>query len=92
VRFGAHVDAGPKECVVRWSQPALRLFFTVAALLPGVARHRREREGFKETSAIVRSLADELGAWQVSDMALEKWRQFLEDGDRPAARPRAVPS
>ncbi len=90
VRFGAHVDAGPDECVVRWSRPALRLFFTVAALLPGVARHRRERDGYAESSMIIRSLADDLGAWQVSDMALEQWRAFLEDGDGAKTPPPPV--
>lgn len=81
LRYGAHVDAGPTECVVTWTNEALRLFYTVGVLLPGVARHRREIEGEGEPGTIVRSLEDDHGAWQVSDLALDHWRRFLRDGD-----------
>lgn len=81
LRYGAHVDAGPSECVVTWTNEALRLFYTVGVLLPGVARHRREHEGAGEHGSVVRSLEDDHGAWQISDLALEHWRRFLENGD-----------
>jgi hypothetical protein len=81
LRYGAHVDAGPSECVVTWTNEALRLFYTVGVLLPGVARHRREIEGAAEPGSIVRSLEDDHGTWQISDLALDHWRRFLRDGD-----------
>ncbi len=77
LRYGAHVDAGPEECVIHWTPEALRLFYTVGVLLPGVARHRREQEGDTEPGSIVRSLEDDDSAWIVSDIALEQWRAFL---------------
>ncbi len=84
LRYGAHVEAGPTECVVTWTPRALRLFYTVGVLLPGVARHRREQEGGAEPGTIVRSLEDDHASWQVSDLALEHWRRFLQDGDLAA--------
>ena len=77
LRYGAHVDAGPEECVIHWTSEALRLFYTVGVLLPGVARHRREQEGDTEAGSIVRSLEDDDSTWIVSDIALEQWRVFL---------------
>jgi len=81
LRYGAHVDAGPAECVITWTNEALRLFYTVGVLLPGVARHRREIEGSVEPGTVVRSLEDDHGTWQISDLALDHWRRFLRDGN-----------
>lgn len=82
LRYGARVDAGQRGCIVTWRPEALRLFYTVGVLLPGVARHRREMEGAGEPGSVVRSLEHANGPWQVSDLALDHWRRFLADGDR----------
>ena len=86
LRYGAHVDAGPSECVITWTSEALRLFYTVGVLLPGVARHRRETEGAPEPGAVIRSLEDDHGTWQISDLALEHWQRFLREGDLTARK------
>lgn len=80
IRFGARVEADSRISTVHWPPEALRLFFTVGVLLPGVARHRREQEGLHESSSVVRALDDGREIWQASDVALEQWRAFLANG------------
>lgn len=77
IRYGASVEADPQLSTIRWTPDSLRLFYTVGVLLPGVARHRREREGDAETNSTVRALEADTEVWQVSDMALSQWRAFL---------------
>jgi hypothetical protein len=79
LRYGAHVDASPKETHITWTPEALRLFFTVSALMPGVSRHRREREGVMEPNSIVRALDGKTDPWLVSDLALRQWDDFLNE-------------
>jgi len=79
LRYGAHVDAGPEETRVSWPPEALRLFVTVCALMPGISRHRREREGLPEQGTIVRALDEATDPWLVSDLALGQWSEFLRD-------------
>ncbi len=76
-RFGAGVENLGGVTTVRWTPESLRLFFTVGALLPGVARHHREQQGEQETSSVVRALDAGADPWQVSDIALAQWRRFL---------------
>ncbi len=79
LRYGAHVDANSQETRITWTPEALRLFFTVSALMPGVSRHRREREGFSEPNSVVRALDDSTEPWLVSDLALRQWGDFLRE-------------
>ena len=75
--YGARVAAGRTGLEVHWSPGDLRLFFAVGALLPAVARHRREREGTAEPDPVVRALGDSAAPWPVSPAALQRWREFL---------------
>lgn len=79
LRYGAHVDAGPEETRITWPPKALRLFVTVCALMPGISRHRREREGLPEPGTVVRALDEATEPWLVSDLALNQWGEFLRD-------------
>jgi len=79
LRYGARVDASHRETRIIWPPEALRLFMTVCALMPGVSRHRREREGLSESGAVVRALDDVTEPWLVSDLALSQWGEFLQD-------------
>jgi len=79
LRYGAHVNASPLETNITWTPKALRLFFTVCALMPGVSRHRREREGLMEPNSIVRVLDEKTEPWLVSDLALRQWDDFLSE-------------
>ncbi len=75
--YGARVEATADGLVVGWSPSALRLFFTIGALLPAVARHRREMGGEAGSDPVVRALRDDAAAWPVSTVALQRWREFL---------------
>ncbi len=79
LRYGAHVDAGPTETRITWPPESLRLYYTVGALMPGVSRHRREQEGLSESNSIVRALDGTTEPWLVSDLALSRWSEFLQE-------------
>jgi len=79
LRYGAHVGASPQETHITWTPGALRLFLTVSALMPGVSRHRREREGLMEPHSIVRAMDDKTEPRLVSDLALRQWDEFLSE-------------
>lgn len=79
LRYGAHVDANPHETHITWTPDALRLFYTVSVLMPGVSRHRREREGLTESNSIVRALDETTDPWLVSDLALSQWGNFMSE-------------
>ena len=86
LRYGARVDAGPDHTTLTWSHDALSLYFVVAVLLPGIARHRREVEGIDETAGIVRVLDEKTDPWIVSDLALAQWAAFISEGRTQTAR------
>jgi len=75
--YGARVEADRDGLVVGWEPAAMRLFFAVGALLPAVARHRREMQGAAESDPVVRALRDDAAPWPVSAAALGRWREFL---------------
>ncbi|MBU0741290.1 hypothetical protein KKG45_11665 [bacterium] len=79
LRYGARVDASHQETRITWTPEALKLYVTICALMPGVSRHRREREGLTEPGVIVRALDDATEPWLVSDLALHQWGAFLQD-------------
>ncbi len=87
-RFGAQVVSRGAGDLVTWTPAALRLFTVVSVLLPGVARHHRERLGHGEPGAVVRKLGD-ASPWIVSDLALGQWSVFLGDGSAGRASMRA---
>lgn len=62
---------------VGWPGDALRLFFTIGVLLPGVARHRRERDEGIELEGDVRWLGARAEPWWVSEAALRQWSDLL---------------
>jgi len=78
-RFGARIEHRGSGHAVVWTPAALRLFTVVNVLLPGVARHHRERLGHGEPGSVVRRLGD-ASPWVVSDLALSQWAAFLGDG------------
>ena len=86
-RFGAQVAHRGASDLVTWTPASLRLFTVVCVLLPGVARHHRERLGQGEPGSVVRKLG-ESSPWIVSDLALKQWSAFLGDvpGERAAMR------
>lgn len=86
LRYGARVDAGPEATILTWSPEAISLFFVVAGLLPGIARHRRELEGYDEQAGVVRALDDKTEPWIVSDLALAQWSAFIREGRARVAR------
>jgi len=62
---------------VAWPGDALRLFFTLGVMLPGVARHRRERDDGVELEGDVRWLGARAEPWGVSETALRQWSDLL---------------
>ncbi|MBK9304888.1 MAG: hypothetical protein IPM94_13705 [bacterium] len=87
-RFGARVEHRGNGHLVTWTPAALRLFTVVGVLLPGVARHHRERLGHAEPGTAVRVLGD-ASPWVVSDLALSQWSAFLAVGRDGGAAMRA---
>jgi hypothetical protein len=85
LRYGARIDAGPEGATLTWSPEAVSLYYVVAVLLPGVARHRREIEGHDESAGIVRLLDEKTDPWVVSDLALSQWAAFIREGRVRAA-------
>ncbi len=77
LRYGARIEAGKNEFKITWTTDALRLFMTVGALLPGLARHKKEINSEHIANQIVRSTENELPRWNISDSALAEWRYFL---------------
>lgn len=75
-RYGAQVAHRGNGNLVTWTPGSLRLFTVVSVLLPGIARHHRERLGHAEPGAVVRKLGDS-SPWIVSDLALAQWSMFL---------------
>lgn len=78
-RYGARVTRHGNVDIVSWTPAALRVFYVAAVLLPGIARHHRERLGLHEFDQNVRVLG-EPGDWIVTDLALRQWERFLDDG------------
>lgn len=77
LRYGARIEAGKNEYKITWTTDSLRLFMTVGALLPGLARVRKEINSKHTSNQIVRSTENELPRWNISDRALAEWRYFL---------------
>lgn len=75
-RYGAQVAHRGDGDLVTWTPGSLRLFTIVSVLLPGIARHHRERLGHGEPGTVVRKLGD-ASPWIVSDLALAQWSVFL---------------
>ena len=75
-RYGAQIAHRGQGDLVTWTPGSLRLFTVVSVLLPGIARHHRERLGHGEPGAVVRKLGD-ASPWIVSDLALDQWSAFL---------------
>jgi hypothetical protein len=77
-QYGALVellsDGGSR---VAWPGDALRLYFTLGVMLPGVARHRRERDDGVELEGDVRWLGARAEPWWVSETALRQWSDLL---------------
>ncbi len=78
-RCGADIAEDGETRVVTWTKDQLRLFYVTGVLLPGLARHRRERGGGPEPSPVVRSLDQTEGPWLVTDTALKQWAAFLAE-------------
>ncbi len=76
--YGARVENRPEGAQVTWLGDSLRLFYVLGVLLPGVARHRRERDGEPEADDLVRSLADRDDPWWATDSAVNEWRELLK--------------
>ncbi len=82
-QYGARVESeAAGHCRVSWPGESLRLFFVMAVLLPGVARHRRERDGLHEPEPNVRCLAARDEAWWVSEESLRQWSALLRERGR----------
>jgi hypothetical protein len=62
---------------VAWPGDTLRLYFALGVMLPGVARHRRERDGGAELEVDVRWLGARAEPWWVSETALRQWSDLL---------------
>lgn len=62
---------------VAWPGDALRLYFTLGVMLPGVGRHRRERDDGAELEGDVRWLGVRAEPWWVSAAALREWSDLL---------------
>ncbi len=87
-RYGAQVAHSGNGNLVTWTPGSLRLFTVVSVLLPGIARHHRERLGHGEPGAVVRKLGDS-SPWIVSDLALAQWSLFLGSESARSAAMRA---
>lgn len=70
-------------CSVSWPGDSLRLFYVMGVLLPGVARHRRERDGSRETDVNIRCLAPRDEPYWVTEEALRQWRDLLRRSAGP---------
>ncbi|MHB8079502.1 MAG: hypothetical protein ACYDIE_09620 [Candidatus Krumholzibacteriia bacterium] len=81
-QFGALIemlsDGGSR---VVWPGDALRLYFALGVMLPGVARHRRERDGAAELESDVRWLGEGVEAGRASAAALRQWSDLLRGRD-----------
>lgn len=77
-QFGALIemlsDGGSR---VVWPGDALRLYYTLGVMLPGVARHRHERENGAEVEGDVRWLGAGDGDRWTSAVALRQWSDLL---------------
>ncbi len=62
---------------VAWPGDALRLYYALGVMLPGVAWHRRERDDGVEREGDVRWLGAHAEPWWVSDAALRQWSDLL---------------
>ncbi len=81
-RYGARLDAAADETIrVIWTSEALRLFYVMGVLLPGVARHRREQNVAPEANLNVRCLAPLGEALRATPEAIRQWRQLLRRGE-----------
>jgi hypothetical protein len=81
--YGARVENRPEGARITWLGDSLHIFYVLGVLLPGVARHRREREGEGEPDSLIRSLADRDDPWWATDAAVHEWRELLRrDGVR----------
>lgn len=62
---------------VTWPGDALRLFFTLGVMLPGVVRHRRELDDGIEREGDVRWLGSRPGPWGFSEAERRQWLDLL---------------
>lgn len=76
-QFGAEIQVQRDTAVILWDDEALRLFYTLGVFLPGIARHRRERDGEGEAGADIRWLAGPREPWLVTELALQEWGDLL---------------
>lgn len=80
-RYGARLEMEGDSHVVTWDRPALRLFYVTGVLMPGLARHRREQEGYSDSSPVVRAMDDAGGPWVVTETAMQQWAAFLSESE-----------
>lgn len=77
-QYEAIVEQAPEGAArVSWPGDSLLLFYVIGVLLPGVARHRRERDGAHEADINIRCLAPRDEPYWVTEEALRQWRAFL---------------
>lgn len=62
---------------VVWPGETLRLYFALGVMLPGVARHRRERDDGAELEVDVRWLGAHTEPRWISETALRQWSDLL---------------